>query len=170
MIGAEILTWGTQGEENPYYYPVYHYLWGGSIGHSAIKLTLPDNPATLAMIQQYCSSPEDNKVIPHYRYRDHWIVYFSWWPGGLMEEYQDRVEATSGANVEYETKWQSEFTETIEQQPGYLRYKLGVVYDWIFGKPKKIPMPIMEIVHPIQQKLIRLLALLLRWKLNTRKN
>lgn len=151
MLGAEILTWGTQGENNPYYYPLYHYLWGGSIGHAAIKLTLPDEPETMALIQQYCCDQEGNSVIPHYRHGNCMIVYFSWWPDALMEEYQDRLEANSGAIVEYEKKWQAIFTQTREEQSGLLRYKFGALYDWFFGKPKQIPAPIKEIVHPHPQ-------------------
>jgi len=148
MIGAEILTWGTQGEDNPYYYPLYHYLWGGSIGHAAIKLTLPGDEATLALVRQYCCDQEGRSVIPHYRHHHHVIVYFSWWPDALMEEYQDRLEANSGLSVEYEKKWQPHFMQTTEQKSGILRFKLGALYDWIYGKPKMIPVPISEIVHP----------------------
>lgn len=148
MIGLEILTWGTEGEKNPYYYPVYHYLWGGSIGHAALKLTLPKDPHHDALILKYCRSGSGKSVIPHYSDSDHWVVYFSWWPSGLQEEYEDRIEANSFIDFEYEKKWQPHFTETTSPKTGLLRYKFGALYDWFFGVPKDIPKPIDVIVHP----------------------
>jgi|GEM_PF-6002407 len=153
MIGIEILTWGTEGEVSPYYYPLYHYLWGGSVGHSAIKLTIPCEPRYDEWVSQYCCDKTGKSLIPHYRLarQNVWVVYFSWWPEALQEEYEDRMEANSGLCVEYEKKWQPHFTETVPQKTGMLRYKLGKIYDWFFGSPQEIPKPIQQIVHPHPQ-------------------
>ncbi len=151
MIGLDILTWGTDGESNPYRYPIYHYLWGGSIGHTALKLTLPKDPYHDALILKYCCSSAGKSVIPHYSQSGHWIVYFSWWPNILQEEYEDRIGANSFLAFEYEQKWRPHFTETIQPTAGLLRNKLGALYDWWFGSPKAIPKPIEVIIHPHPQ-------------------
>jgi hypothetical protein len=147
MIGLDILTWGTEGESNPYRYPIYHYLWGGSIGHAALKLTLPSDPYNDALILKYCNSTAGKSVIPHYIYKGHWIVYFSWWPGLLQEEHEDRIEANSFLNFEYEKKWRPYFTDTVLPTDGWLRDKLGALYDWWYGPSKEISKPIEMIVH-----------------------
>lgn len=160
MIGLEVLTWGTQGHESAYYYPIYHYLWGGGdMGHTALKLTLPRNPEVDAWMQQYCREG-DKILIPHYQVTrqiagqacSQWIVYFSWWPGELQEEYGDRMSANTGVQIEYAEKWRPMFTQTITEKPGYLRHRFGFLYDMIFGKPKEIPKPISHIVHPCKEQ------------------
>lgn len=159
MIGLEVLTWGTEGQENPYYNPIYHYLWGGSMGHSALKLTLPCNEQTNEWMRLYCREG-DEILIPHYQVTrnimgkdcSQWIVYFSWWPGDLQEEYDDRMSANIEEQVEYTKNWQSYFTETTTQSTGYLRHRFGFLYDMVFGKPKQLPKPISYIVHPSAQQ------------------
>lgn len=159
MIGLEVLTWGTEGHDSAYYYPVYHYLWGGSMGHSALKLTLPCNPEVDGWIQRYCQEGHKS-LIPHYQVTrnqsgqtvSQWIVYFSWWPGELQEEYDDRMSANLGTRIQYAEKWQSQFSETMTEGTGYLRHRFGFLYDMIFGKPKQIPKPISYIVHPSQEQ------------------
>ncbi|MCS5711237.1 hypothetical protein [Candidatus Berkiella aquae] len=156
MIGMEILTWGTEQGGNPYYAPIYHYLWGGgSVGHAALKLTLPCNPENAALIQQYCCNQKGKSLIPHYRIQNNscWVVYFSWWPGReLSEEYQDRFSANATLHINYDEKWKDFFTKTMISNSGKLRSIFGdTFYDWIFGKPAAIPQPIEEIIHPTRQ-------------------
>lgn len=148
VIGLDILTWGTEGEQNPYFYPIYHYLWGGNLGHAALKLTLACDTYHDALIARYCASHLGETIIPHYRERGMWVVYFSWWPQRLSEEHEDRIEANEGLEVEYNSAWKPFFTQMMSPKIGLIQHKLGVVYKWLFGDASQIPKPIHEIIHP----------------------
>ncbi len=89
-----LYTWGTHPNGGN---GMSHFMdssfFGGNVGHASIEITLPANPKTEQLIQQYCLKG-NKKVIPFERTtqnmldenkqvkkQDVYKVYFSWWPG-----------------------------------------------------------------------------------------
>lgn len=172
MFGLDVLIWHGQGTQAPSFIKTLkHYLFGGPIGHSAIKLTIPATPEYDALVKQYCQ--RDGRIlIPHFKtdvivprsyihpqtkqvqyYPDKqpgWIIYFSVWPNGLGYEHRDRSKERYDTEVVYENTWQTYLQIQQCHAPG------GKVHAWlgrslsrlIFGPPKRINMPIETIVHP----------------------
>ena len=174
MFGAEVLIWTSDlSQVSSPWQVIKNYLFQGSPGHSALKLTLPATPENTALIKSYCQNEEGKMIIPHYqeevivtgkrhdrktgevRYypkkENGWVVYFSWWPKGLNHEHKDRIIENRSVCAVYEPQWES-YLEVKYRSPqiGLIGAFLGKLSNLIW--PDKVAVPIEEIYHPHPQR------------------
>lgn len=118
---VEAYIWGAESsDDNTQNKGIMHtmeqLLWGGNVGHAAIKLSLADTPENTALVQKYLHNTGVHVQTKHYETRssgDNTIayqedvieVYFSWWPSGsdsyrFSSYNEDCIHERIGVHVE----------------------------------------------------------------------
>lgn len=175
MFGLEVLVWWGHRLQPPSYFQLLkHFLFGGPIGHSALKLTIPMTLENNALIKCYCRKKNGQVRIPHYQTettilgketdpftqqtkyypikKPAWVIYFSAWPRGLSYEHQDRLNESRELEVEYEEEWAKYLDVQYRNAiTGKAHVWLGKSLSNLLFRSKWVAQPIETIIHPHSQ-------------------
>lgn len=138
--GVSVFTWGTTdhtGYDQGMIEVIQSGVMGENVGHASLLLTMPDTPATHALLEKYLKNtkiPYETKkyftkqaeVLPDgsvqisskNAYEESVVeVYFSWWPSFMSFHFntfvQDSNEERMAKPVHYDPEWEKYFEPTI---------------------------------------------------------